>query len=337
LTSARTAAAVRQSRAAAASSVFLSIFTSSFERRRYDSRVMSVVGRAVAIVLLLSSAAAAPATSPASGPGEFDLSFEQRSPLSSIDVQHARYGVERAKPNIYQLAEEKFVVRVPAEYDGSAGWGLLIWSSPGRRGGGVPDDWQSLLAKKKLIWASAYDAGNDRGVGARVGLALDAVHNLRQQYKLDERRTYVAGVSGGAKVAEMAAMAFPEVFDGAICCAGANWYKDTPVPGQPGKAWQQSFRKPPPPQFVAARDHVGFILITGTEDGNYAPMKAMYDGGFLVDKFKHVSFYDVPGLGHRTPSVEWIEKAIDELDALPKTRVKKLPATKPANRRPASP
>jgi hypothetical protein len=133
-------------------------------------------------------------------------------------------------------------------------------------------------------------------------------------------------------------MAFPEVFDGAICCAGANWYKDMPVPDKPNTAWPRTFSKPPAKTFADARDHVGFILITGARDGNYTPMKTMFERGFQADGFKHASFYDVPGLGHQTPPGEWLEKAIDELDGLPKEREKKLPAA-PAARsanRPAS-
>ena len=134
-------------------------------------------------------------------------------------------------------------VHVPEEFDGTGGaggWGVIVWCDAGK-GARLPRDLVELLAKKKLIAAAAYNAGNDRGVGVRIGLALDAVHNLRQQYAgLDTHRTYVGGISGGAKVAEMAAMAFPEVFDGAICCAGANWYKDMPVPDKPNTAWQRS-------------------------------------------------------------------------------------------------
>jgi hypothetical protein len=278
--------------------------------------------------------------------GEFDFSFHERSPLSSIDVQHARYGIERAKPNMYEINAERFRIHVPEELaaaGGAGGWGVMVWCDAGR-GGRLPADLDDLLAKNKLIAVAAYNAGNDRGVGVRIGLALDAVHNLRQKYPtLDVHRTYVGGISGGAKVAEMAAMAFPEVFDGAICCAGANWYKDMPVPDKPNTAWPRTFSKPPVKTFADARDQVGFILITGQRDGNYTPMKTMFEKGFQADGFKHVSFYDVPGLGHQTPPGEFFEKAIDELDGLPKEREKKLPATpaaraatRPAATRPAS-
>ena len=63
-------------------------------------------------------------------------------------------------------------------------------------------------------------------------------------------------------------------------------------------------------------------------------MKVMYEQGFRAEKFKHASFYDVPDLGHQVAPTEWLEKALDELDALPKDREKKLPATQPLRRAP---
>ena len=270
-----------------------------------------------------------PATSRA---GTSDIAFDQRSPLSVLNMQVARYGVDRAKAEIYETANEKFLLVVPTEYqNGAAGWGLMVWCNAGK-GGRMPGQVESLLAKKKLIGIGAYDAGNDRGVAVRIGLMLDAVWNLKQRYALDEHRIYCGGVSGGSKCAEMAAMAFPDVFDGAICCAGANWYKDVAVPNERRKFWPQTFRKPPPPQFIDAREHVGFVFTSGANDPNYAPVKATIEQGFTPEKFRHVEFYDVPGLGHRPPEGEWFEKAIDYFDGLPKDRVKKQPATKPAHK-----
>jgi predicted esterase len=283
---------------------------------------------ALAVVLSLCLSAAGQSTRESRRNGTHDVSFDQRSPLSELSVQVARYGVDRSKAQIYETAKEKFFIVVPAEYEnGAAGWGLMLWCNAGR-GGRMPEQLEALLATKKLIGVGAYDAGNDRGVAVRIGLALDAVHNLRQRYTLDEKRTYLAGVSGGGKVAQMAAMAYPDVFDGAICCAGANWYKDIAVPDQRNKFWPATFRKPPGPQFVDAREHVGFVLIAGEKDPNREPVKAILEQGFTAEKFKHVTFYDVPGLGHRPPEGEWFERAIEFLDAVPKDRVKKSPATK---------
>ena len=52
----------------------------------------------------------------------------------------------------------------------------------------------------------------------------------------------------------------------------------------------------------------------GETDPNREPMKAIFDAGFTAEKFKHATFYDVPGLGHRSPGGEWFEKAIEAHD-----------------------
>ena len=268
------------------------------------------------------------------GAGGDDVAFQQRSPLSALDVQRRRYGLTSDRANVYDIAAERFSIVVPEAYDGSPDWGLLVWSNPGE-GGELRAEWKELLAKKKLIWANAKNAGNRRAVGVRIGLALDAVENLRQRYKLERNRVYIGGVSGGAKVAEMAAMAYPDVFDGAICCVGVNWYKEIPVPGKTNTAWPATFRRPPNDVWFDANENVGFVLITGEKDPNREPMSAIYLHGFVADKFKHATFHDVPGMGHGPPPVECFEKVIDELDALPKGREKKLygPARRPTTRR----
>jgi hypothetical protein len=282
---------------------------------------------AIVIVLSVACAAVAQATREA---GIAEVSFDQRSPLSNLDAQHARYGVDRLPVEVYETARERFNLIVPENYAAhDAGWGLLVWCDAGD-GGRLPREYVDLLAKKKLICVSARNAGNKRAVGVRIGLALDAVYNLRQRYpNLDDHRVYSAGVSGGGKVAEMAAMAFPDVFDGAIACAGANWYKDTPVPSQPGKMWQQTFRRPPVPQWVDAKEHVAFVFIAGEQDPNHEPVAAMV-AQFKADKFKHVTFYEPAGLGHRPPPTDVFDKAIDVLDGTPKDRMKKQPATRRA-------
>ena len=56
--------------------------------------------------------------------------------------------------------------------------------------------------------------------------------------------------------------------------------------------------------------------------------------GFRYLRF-HAIFHDVPGMGHGPPAIEWLEKAIDELDGLPKDREKKMhgPIRRPATTR----
>src|SRR5438046_9271978 len=100
-------------------------------------------------------------TQPAGATGTFDISFDQRSPLSAIAMQHDRYGLTMSKEQLYETRKERFVMNVPDSYDGSSGWGVRVWSNAGRSGGG-PKDFIDAAAKKKPLWLSAADSGNDR-------------------------------------------------------------------------------------------------------------------------------------------------------------------------------
>ena len=280
------------------------------------------------IVTLLPRLARAQTTQPLQ-PGTHDLFFAQRSALSAIEIQHARYGIPAGPEQVYDIAQERFSVTVPPSYDPEAldQWGILVWCNAGKAAQ-PPKDWAPVLDQKKLLALGAFNVGNDRAVAIRVGLAIDAAVNLRQRYpNLAAKRVYAAGVSGGAKVATMAVMGWPEVFDGAICCAGVNWYKDTPVPDMPGKLYPATFHRPPLPVFTDARDHLGFALTTGPNDGNYQPVKAIYETGFLPDGFKYARLFDVPALGHQPAPADTFAQAIDYLDGIPKAREKKFPTT----------
>src|SRR5436190_18860500 len=56
------------------------------------------------------SAAAGQATRDSTQKGTYDISFDQRSPLSALNLQVQRYGVERSKAQTYETAAEKFFV-----------------------------------------------------------------------------------------------------------------------------------------------------------------------------------------------------------------------------------
>jgi hypothetical protein len=188
----------------------------------------------------------------------------------------------------------------------------MVWVSPSG-GGGARREWTDIAAKHKLIFIGANKSGNERGVGVRFGLALDGVHNLRQLYNIDDQRIYVMGFSGGAKVSSMLAMIYPEIFHGTISMGGTAYFRHIPITGQPNKAWEGSFQKPPLKTYDLSRNG-GFVLIVGTQDMNHDPVKDTYEQGFKKDGFKHVEFVEVPNWPHRPPDPEYIDRGIDSLD-----------------------
>jgi tetratricopeptide (TPR) repeat protein len=64
-----------------------------------------------------------------------------------------------------------------------------------------------------------------------------------------------------------------------------------------------------------AQQQTRFVLITGSRDMNHDSVVGTYQRGFLVDGFQHVELFDVPDMGHGLPPVDYMDKAIDALDA----------------------
>ncbi len=129
-------------------------------------------------------------------------------------------------------SKETFTVYVPDRMP-PGGYGLLVFMPPARIAR-VPDDWGAPLDERGFIFVAAARAGNDTSVlGRRVPLALIAEHNIAKRYKLNPDRIFVGGFSGGARVALRIALAYPDVFHGALMDEGADPIGTTMIPIPP--------------------------------------------------------------------------------------------------------
>jgi hypothetical protein len=217
----------------------------------------------------------------------------------------------RMPEHLYDIKKETFQVYVPEDYDGSIPFGLFVYISADDSGG-PGGDWLPLFKKHRLIFAGADKSGNDKNPVTRRGaLTLDAVFNLSRQYKVDPARVYVSGVSGGGRNASWMAMAFPDVFSGGQYHVGANTYKSISLGAD---TMQASIYIPSPQLFNVARQNGRYVFITGDLDFNRLEMAAIHSV-MRSDGFQNLAFLQVPGMGHSSPPVEWIEKGIAALDA----------------------
>ena len=78
--------------------------------------------------------------------------------------------------------------------------------------------------------------------------------NVRGLYPIDLARVYVGGLSGGSRVAEIAALAFPDVFRGVLLNAGSD-----PIGGEQGIYL-------PPPDLFRKFQTTRIVYVTGGED-----------------------------------------------------------------------
>ncbi|MBL9117676.1 MAG: hypothetical protein JNJ83_21900 [Verrucomicrobiaceae bacterium] len=212
-------------------------------------------------------------------------------------------------PPPYSVKNESFDLLVPATYDKTKPHGLFIWITAGEKHG-IPQAWENVLAEHKLITVAARNSGNKRNIFDRMRMAIDANDHLRKIYNIDGRRVYIAGFSGGARVASNLSVAFSEMFSGAICFMGCNFY--LPVKADDGKTYGESYL-PADELLDIAKAACRYVLMTGEKDFNRANIRAVFDG-MEKENFRSVEIFDIPQQGHSLPGVEWLGRAIAFLD-----------------------
>lgn len=149
---------------------------------------------------------------------------------------------------------EKFGLYLPAQKP-PKGYGLLVWVSPLDEAG-MPPDWPDTLERRGVIFVTAARSGNDASpIARRIPLALTAAANVVRGYPIDPDRMWIAGFSGGARIAERIALAYPDVFSGAILDGSADAL-GTADPSLPPRG-----------RFDRLLERTAIVFSTGAEDG----------------------------------------------------------------------
>jgi pimeloyl-ACP methyl ester carboxylesterase len=142
-------------------------------------------------------------------------------------------------------ARQDFAMYVPSVPAPANGYALLVFVPPWKDAR-IPTQWIPVLDATHTILVTAADSGNDANVlNRREPLALLAAYGVAQRYHVDPTRTYVGGFSGGSRVALRLALAYPDVFRGALLNAGSDPIGTAAVPLPPAALlhrFQQSSR-----------------------------------------------------------------------------------------------
>jgi hypothetical protein len=217
------------------------------------------------------------------------------------------------------LTRERFGVVVPDGLPAGQEHGLLVWISPTPFGGLRDDALTAELAARGLIWIGAHDAGNPRLPLERHALALAAVAGARERWRIDPGRIYVAGYSGGGRIASQLAMLWSEVFRGGLFVMGCNWYERLAVSGRPGAHWDPPFASPPASDLRHLRREGRFVLLTGERDFNRDQTRATRDAAARAG-FERLLYLEVPDLDHygRVPLEFW-RRALEFLESSGRT------------------
>lgn len=243
--------------------------------------------------------------------GEFDAVLPERSRESEAGRWAERFGFggDLARWD-YDLSTESFSVYVPSDYDPDGQpYGVIVWVSPFDNGS-IPDGLRAAFDERHLIWIAANDAGNDRHIFPRAGLALDAAENIAHAYHVDRDRIFVSGLSGGGRMAAMLAVDYPDVFSGGFPIIGVTTYLDIRLESTPG-LFVTRFPEPSRDMLRHARRQP-LVILTGSGDFNREECR-MTAAAYEREGFEHLHFIEIEGMGHEMPSPESFASGLDLL------------------------
>ena len=152
------------------------------------------------------------------------------SPLTHAKLLAANDAQALANPPV-DVEKERFGLFVPGQKP-PKGYGLLVWVSPFDEIA-LPPGWATVLNREGIIFVMAGRSGNLMPLlGRRVPLALSARENVVRHHSIDPDRIWIGGYSGGARVAQRIALAYPDLFSGAVLDGGADAIggADLPLP-----------------------------------------------------------------------------------------------------------
>lgn len=211
-----------------------------------------------------------------------------------------------ADPLARDLCNERFVARRPAAHDPNRPAGLLVWISP-TMDADLPDALFPAADKFDLVCISPGRAGNDRIAVDRFQLALDAVATASARWWIDPDQVYVAGMSGGGRIASMLWACFPDIFRGGVGVVGMN-SSDLVGIGD-GRYWPKTHERPDGPlgRLLATQR---FAAITGPRDFNFKEIggrtRVMLRQGLAVRVFDFADQqHDMTSADHFTQAIEW--------------------------------
>jgi hypothetical protein len=203
-------------------------------------------------------------------------------------------------------------VFVPEAYDGVLPFGLFVYIHSGDSGK-VPGHWKKVLDQRRLIWVAANRSSNKQPMDWRHALAVDGMRRVDERYALDAERVYISGHSGGGRAASMLMLMYADLFNGGFPHVGVNPYRDFPLGD--GKILPAKKDLTTKERFEHARKSNRFVFLTGEKDFNRQQTQGIFEQ-YRTDGFKHVTYLEVPGMGHAAPDAAWFDKGIVALDAL---------------------
>lgn len=189
----------------------------------------------------------------------------------------------------------RFQLRIPAD-DVSNGspLGAMVFVKPDDSGAFIAE-WAQVFDERRLLWVSADGFGNQKPTAQRVLVAMMARQLIARVATIDARRIWLAGTSGGGRVASQTITRFPRQFAGALYVVGADFH----LPAEPLRSLVLDRR---------------YVFLTGANDFNRREMRQV-SRRYAKAGATQVLLIDDAAFGHQHATPALLVKALDFLDA----------------------
>jgi pimeloyl-ACP methyl ester carboxylesterase len=272
-------------------------------------------------LLMLLMALLAPSAASAPPPGRSGLqrgvAFSAYSPLSSstelvrrllspLNVLQIRRELARTHRTLraqpIDLARETFALYVPSGPPPPRGYGLLVFVSPWDDAR-VPLQWIVTLDREHVIFVTAANSGNDvKMIDRREPLALLAEAGVARRYPVDPARIYIGGFSGGSHTALRLALAYPDVFRGALLDAGSDPIGTARIP------------LPPADLFREFQESTRLVFLTGADDQLALEQDLQSQQSLFDWCVFDVATVNAPSTGHELAEPRVLDRALLSLE-----------------------
>jgi predicted esterase len=219
----------------------------------------------------------------------------------------------------YDSKKQQYDLFVPTNYNPKKSYPLILFVTAVKEAGGW-DRFEQICRQQGIIFAAPHDAGNDVPPKKRTRVVLDVLDDVRRSYNTDPDRTYLAGISGGARMANALAFALPEYFGGVLSIVAGGELRSEP--------WLRQ----------RVIDRLSVALVTGENDFNRAEVERLR-GPYLKEVGVRTRVWTVPKMGHELPraallaeALKWLEDGLKQRQEL----AKRYPASRiPGNAAPS--
>lgn len=146
-----------------------------------------------------------------------------KSFLSSSDKQKSEFPVGQVIERVSCLrqADQSYALFLPSQYQPGRPWPVVLAFDPGARGKMPLQCFKNGAEQYGFILIGSNNARN--GPNEPVNQAARAMwEDAHARFSIDDRRIYLAGFSGGARVASAIGASGNKRFAGVIACAPAS-------------------------------------------------------------------------------------------------------------------